>query len=395
MFPRLRLIPTLTPRTDAPAAPAAPPIIEPLDPGHSAADPARVTTAATTTATTATPHANTLPRSRTTPTAPKAPPPPTTLVFHQAALGDFVLLMPLLRALRTAGRHVTLVCPWAHGRIASQLFMDDAAGLTLLDIDLFEFTRLYAENGPGTVSPAVADTFGNVETAISFVAARDTHWCRNLLRLTGLDPQAMHFLPTRPEAGFNQALAQPVHLTEFHRAALAASGLALDAAPPPDANVAVGSVRGLILHPGAGSPMKQWPAERFEAVADAARAAGLPVTLLLGEAEAERWPADRLAHWIDDLGAELLKSTDALLMTLNRAVHEDAKAATGGRTVYLGNDSGPTHLAAALGLVTVALFGPTDPHLWRPVGTNVTVLRSTDGTAWPETADVFAALNLP
>jgi ADP-heptose:LPS heptosyltransferase len=48
--------------------------------------------------------------------------------------------------------------------------------------------------------------------------------------------------------------------------------------------------------------------------------------------------------------------------------------------LFLGNDSGVSHLAAAVGTPTVALFGPTDPTVWSPIGPRVTVVRSPDGT---------------
>ncbi len=48
---------------------------------------------------------------------------------------------------------------------------------------------------------------------------------------------------------------------------------------------------------------------------------------------------------------------------------------------YLGNDSGVTHLAAALDLPTFALFGPTDPELWGPVGKRVVILQAKDSGA--------------
>jgi hypothetical protein len=47
-----------------------------------------------------------------------------------------------------------------------------------------------------------------------------------------------------------------------------------------------------------------------------------------------------------------------------------------GAAVYLGNDSGITHLAAAVGVPTIALFGPTDPAIWAPCGKKVTILQS-------------------
>ena len=48
--------------------------------------------------------------------------------------------------------------------------------------------------------------------------------------------------------------------------------------------------------------------------------------------------------------------------------------ASAGARVFVGNDSGPTHLAAATGAPTVALFGPTDPRRFAPRGPAVTVL---------------------
>jgi len=55
--------------------------------------------------------------------------------------------------------------------------------------------------------------------------------------------------------------------------------------------------------------------------------------------------------------------------------------------LYIGNDSGITHLAAAVGCPTVAIFGPTDPTIWGPQGEKTTVVR---GQPWPTPATVFA-----
>ena len=57
---------------------------------------------------------------------------------------------------------------------------------------------------------------------------------------------------------------------------------------------------------------------------------------------------------------------------------------------YLGNDSGITHLAALTGTPTVAVFGPTDPTVWRPLGQRTRVVRAAGqgGTHWPEVAEV-------
>ena len=49
--------------------------------------------------------------------------------------------------------------------------------------------------------------------------------------------------------------------------------------------------------------------------------------------------------------------------------------------VFIGNDSGPSHLAAAVGTPTVAIFGPTDPRTWGPVGENVRIIAPPSGNA--------------
>ena len=61
-----------------------------------------------------------------------------------------------------------------------------------------------------------------------------------------------------------------------------------------------------------------------------------------------------------------------------------------GARVFLGNDSGITHLATAAGCPTVAVFGATDPRVWAPRGTHVTVLQ---GDPWPDVPTVIEAVH--
>jgi ADP-heptose:LPS heptosyltransferase len=112
----------------------------------------------------------------------------------------------------------------------------------------------------------------------------------------------------------------------------------------------------LAVHPGSGSPSKNWPLERFVETAQRL-SSGRPWLLVLGPAEEEvKAPsAARLARRLP------LRTLGALL----------ARAG-----LFLGNDSGITHLAAASGTRTLALFGPTDPALWAPVGPAVRTLRA-------------------
>jgi len=101
------------------------------------------------------------------------------------------------------------------------------------------------------------------------------------------------------------------------------------------------------IHPFAGSPKKRWPLERFRELAGRL-APRIKVEWCAG-------PDDELpgALRFDDL-------------------YELARWLASAR-VYIGNDSGPTHLAAAVGTPVVALFGPSDPAVWAPRGARATV----------------------
>jgi ADP-heptose:LPS heptosyltransferase len=117
-----------------------------------------------------------------------------------------------------------------------------------------------------------------------------------------------------------------------------------------------------VLHPGAGAPRKCWPLDRFIELAGRLRGRGAGVVFTLGPAELERWPIADL----DRLRGQFVTLEDQPLTVLAGALSSAA--------CYVGNDSGVTHLAAAAGAATVALFGPTDPRHFRPVGENVAVI---------------------
>jgi ADP-heptose:LPS heptosyltransferase len=138
----------------------------------------------------------------------------------------------------------------------------------------------------------------------------------------------------------------------------------------------------LVLQPGSGSLAKNWPAERFGELASLAREGlGLAVVLVLGPAELEREPRDA-----DNLRSVADATLESLQLPLLAGLLSDAAA-------YVGNDSGVTHLAAACGAPTVAVFGPTDPGVWAPRGPHVRVVRSAHSDlAEVATGDVLEAL---
>jgi ADP-heptose:LPS heptosyltransferase len=128
----------------------------------------------------------------------------------------------------------------------------------------------------------------------------------------------------------------------------------------------------LAVHPGSGGLRKCWPTDRFISAAAAfGRRPGMSVAWLLGPAELEHPERFRTG-----LPAEFIVVSSPPPMILAALLRRSS--------VYLGNDSGVTHLAAAVGTRTLALFGPTDPELWAPRGKHVEVVRRTDLTKLSE-----------
>jgi ADP-heptose:LPS heptosyltransferase len=103
----------------------------------------------------------------------------------------------------------------------------------------------------------------------------------------------------------------------------------------------------VVLHPFSGSARKNWPLEGYRELAK----------LLPGPIEWLAGPEEQLA------GAVRIENLGELALWL-----------TGARA-YVGNDSGITHLAAAVGVPTVAIFGPTEPTVWCPRGETVKMVR--------------------
>ena len=119
--------------------------------------------------------------------------------------------------------------------------------------------------------------------------------------------------------------------------------------------------RTLWIHPGAGSPEKRWPLASFLEVADRWRTqTRTEVRFLLGEADLEMTAPLEAAGFRIELPPTPLDM--ARLFS-----RED---------VFLGNDSGPSHLAALMGIRTLAIFVSTDPRIWGPWGSHSFVVAS-------------------
>jgi hypothetical protein len=269
-------------------------------------------------------------------------------VFHRGALGDSVLLWPRLRAMVQRGDLVWLVADGSKARLAAA---ELRGGLIGVDAEHPRFRALWRTDGP-------VERVEGVDEVIDHLGGRTT-----AERLAEMFPGATVRSEAPPRGGL-----EAVRWLAVHPAGKA--GLRDTAQGP------------VVIHAGAGGEAKRWPMERWRALADAIsteRSTG--VVALAGEAEREKF-TDRDAAAFAQMGGRYVFELETLADQIRRA------------SLFIGCDTGPTHLAAQLGVPTLALFGPTDPGAWAPVGPAVRVLAPPEprGMAWLGVAEVLAAV---
>jgi ADP-heptose:LPS heptosyltransferase len=205
---------------------------------------------------------------------------------------------------------------------------------------------------------------GGAHSIYSFVSAAGDEATENLKRHAGGEAKVMALVPRPPEGYARHAseflAEQLTHSTVIHSAVMqmlksvAARGISAGRSAAGD----------VVIHPGSGSPAKCWPLERFLKLIEKFAHKHRVVRVLLGEAELERLkPADVAS--LESAGAEVRKPPTYL------ALFNELRTAS----LFVGHDSGPSHLAGLMGVPTLALFGPTDPAVWKPLGPHVSVLR--------------------
>ncbi|MGA8568162.1 MAG: glycosyltransferase family 9 protein [Candidatus Binataceae bacterium] len=281
------------------------------------------------------------------------------LVIFPGALGDLICLGPALRAL--ARRHRDQA-PGAALELMARAelarFAVDRIGIARgHSIDRREVAALFAEN-PDLI--AAAGFFRPFMRIYSFFASDDARFRRALEAAAA--PGAVSFHAFRPArtghvaAGYLDEIGErtappashPVGHLDAHIEVLPGD---MAEATQALVRLGLGDTRVVLLFPGSGSRHKNWPAENFAALADALPPP-LRALVVLGPAESTLEPLFN-ARGIARLRDQPLSTIAGL-----------ARLAAG----FVGNDSGVSHLAAAAGAPGVAIFGPTDPDRWRPLG---------------------------
>jgi ADP-heptose:LPS heptosyltransferase len=166
---------------------------------------------------------------------------------------------------------------------------------------------------------------------------------------------------------------RPVHTAEHLASAMFWLGAEVCEIPRATL-VARDVVRGntAVIHPVAATPEKTWRADGFLAVAERLQALGME-PVFIGAA------ADDLAPFRN-------------FRTVAGAPLAKVKSLLAGASFFIGNDSGPAHMAAAFGLPVVVIFGSSNPAIWGPWRTASEVVRSPEGIGRVETSHVLGAL---
>jgi ADP-heptose:LPS heptosyltransferase len=288
------------------------------------------------------------------------------LIIRPGAIGDSLLAFPVIQALRT--RYSS-----SHPRItlignAAVLPLALAFGLAqeVADYGHLHWSELFSTEGIHT--PELCKQLQQTDLAICWL--RDSHGIvEHNLRLAGV--KQVIVAPGRPPEGKRthvvDYLAETVGVKQVRRDPIYRvpragwRGRAHESAPSDPYD------RCIAIHPGSGGTQKCWPVASFAAVIECLWQRDYPILLLAGPSDHERLSALQLSLSSSPEQGMLNVLIDAPLVVVAEHLQQCS--------CYLGNDSGITHLAAMLGIPTIALFGPSDPLIWRPLGPHVEVLQ--------------------
>jgi len=262
-----------------------------------------------------------------------------SLIYHAGALGDFITTLPAIARWREdrPGEPSILLGRPAHAAITAPRFDET------WDADAAVFSPLLS--GTAQADSPLTTRLGDVTSALLFSAASSP-----LARSLAL-------LGVREIVSQDPFPSSVIHVIDYHLSLF--PGRILETERIPQILIAKSEPWDVAaLHPGSGSAQKNWPLGRFIELAARLRERGMRVSWILGPAETGIEPLPGGEQW-NSLPLPILAARLARCR------------------LYVGNDSGVTHLSAAAGCPTVALFGESDPRVWAPRGKRVKVVTST------------------
>jgi len=290
------------------------------------------------------------------------------LVIHQGALGDFILVLPALETLRKTFPHAKSIII-GYPRIlelVDQRFYAEG----ILSIDQRGMASFFVREG--SLDSSLSRFFGQFDLIIVFGRDEEGTLIENLKSVC--NGKILHINPFL-------SWDEKIHLTDHILRQFSQYGFPVSASNPRlylkesdrDLGKDFWRRKGLtleerskviIIHPGSGSKRKVWPLERFLTLAQTLQNSLCSrILIILGPAEGLE--VERVFEGMDP---------HALIQVKGLSLLQIASVMEGCR-LFIGNDSGISHMASALGLPTIAIFGPTDPKVWSPRGERVWVVR--------------------
>lgn len=181
-----------------------------------------------------------------------------------------------------------------------------------------------------------------------------------------------HYWGARLYYGFLPAPEPHAHTVESTTAVIRWLGVRCEQPPPlqyaphPDEAAGINNIlKGrsyVVIHPGSIMKTKRWHTDKFSEVARGLLSRGFTVIVTAGPGE-------------ESFASNIAKKVDGTVILLGLSIPELAELIRGAR-LYVGNDSGPMHLAAAVGTPVVAVWGSSDSRRWRPWGANHRVVQN-------------------
>ena len=291
------------------------------------------------------------------------------LVIRGGAIGDFILTLPVLSALRRQFPESRLeVLGYPH---IARLALAGGLADNVRPIESRALAGFFAR--AGELDWGLQCYFDGFPIIISFLYDPDHIFLSNVARCT----RAQFIVgPHRPDDTGRR------HATEVFLRPLESLAI-FDADPVPRLalNSQLPTLNQLALHPGSGSERKNWPESNWAELLELLAAeTSLQLLLVGGEAEGDR--LKRLAQVLPPNRCEVLASQplDEVARRLSQCMG------------FIGHDSGITHLTAALGVPSLALWGPTPEAVWAPRGERVTILRALPESGYMSPAEVLTQL---
>lgn len=292
------------------------------------------------------------------------------LVIRGGAIGDFILTLPAIAALRKQ-------FPQAHLEILGYphiVQLAQAGGLVdrVQSIEARALAGFFAKNGE--LDENLGDYFSGFDVIVSYLFDPDEIFKTNVLRCSLAMFVAGPYRPRETE----KIHAAKIYLKPLERLAI------FDADHRPQLRIGprpVHKLPRLALHPGSGSETKNWPEQNWlELSRRLVERTSLNLVLVGGEAE-----GGRLQRLAKALPAERIEIAQNLpLAELAQRLQNCA--------AFAGHDSGISHLAAALSLPGLVLWGDTNEEVWRPPQEQISILKKKGGLAAVTVEQVFLEL---